>query len=81
MQELRKQGKLHMKPDTCLYNTVVCVLARCGNRMAADRAEAILQKIIEQYQAGDRTLNPNALLCTSVISPWAQTGDEGGTWR
>jgi len=47
MQELRKQGKLHMKPDTCLYNTVVCVLARCGNRMAADRAEAILQKIIE----------------------------------
>ena len=50
-------------------------------RLAAKRAEAILERMQELYEAGNVDVKPNTICFSTVISAWARSRDPGAAKR
>mmetsp|Transcript_5157 Transcript_5157/g.11220 ORF Transcript_5157/g.11220 Transcript_5157/m.11220 type:complete len:898 (+) Transcript_5157:93-2786(+) len=67
----------NVQPDQISYNTAIFAWANSGDMRAAAKAEAILQKMISAYQAGDETLKPDVTTYNSLITAWSKTPSAG----
>lgn len=59
MDRLYKSGNEEVSPDTITFNAVLDAWARSGDRMAAQRAEQILDHMDDLYRAGNRKVKPD----------------------
>ena len=68
-------------PTVITYGNVIKAWANSGDPAAAKRAEAILERMHELYQAGNVDVKPNAICFNTVISAWANSGDPAAAKR
>lgn len=59
MDRLFKSGNDEVSPDTITFNAVLDAWARSGDRMAAQRAEQILDHMDDLYRAGNQKVKPD----------------------
>ena len=65
-----------IEPNTRTYSMIIMAWAECEavehQGDAAQRAETILMKMVQLYQAGSHNVKPNSLLFTSCIAAWSR---------
>ena len=72
MEDLAAEGRYEVAPDVVSYNTVVGAIVDNGDREAADRAQALLDRMeAKQIRPDGRTYGP-------VIEAWLKRKDEKG---
>lgn len=82
LQSLAEQGHTHMSPSTKFFNLTIRAWSISGHAMAAQRAESILNLMLELNQKGIRPdLQPNRLTYNFVIKAWSKSGDIFGGKR
>lgn len=65
-----------IRPDTATYNAVVKVWGKCGHHKAGEKSEALLYRMLEQYEAGRNTdAKPDEITFNSVIHNVATSPD------
>ena len=67
MDRLHKSGNSEVAADTITFNAVLDAWARSGDRMAAQRAEQILDHMDELYRAGNQNVKPDVYTFNTVI--------------
>jgi len=60
-------------PDVYSYTTVITAWSKHGNRLSADRADAILQRMESLYLAGVIQAKPNNVTYNAVISAYSRS--------
>ena len=70
MQDLNDSGDDNVKPKTVTFSAVINAWARSNNRVAADGAEAILNRMQELFEAGNHDVKPNGRIrCPNLTGP------------
>jgi len=72
MDQLYKDGVLTMKPNVVNYSVVLDCLAYARSASAAERAEYLLQRMVD---SGDPNLRPNVVSYNCVIKAWSYAKD------
>jgi len=68
-------------PDAVAYNSVLKVWGKCGHPDAGERSEALLDKMIRLYEAGDSDVIPDDVSFNSVIHNIANSNAEDSPQR
>lgn len=61
-----------VKPNLKSYNTLLECWARCAD---GDRAQEVLERMIERWESGDDVIAPNTVSYSHVIAAWNRAGD------
>jgi len=69
MKELSEAGNMNVRPDVYSYTTVIQSWAKCGNAGGTDKAQAILDQMI------DTGLQPNQLTYTALMNALSRAGE------
>jgi pentatricopeptide repeat protein len=80
MQREYKSGG-DVKPDIVSYNTLISAWANSRDPDAAPRAEAILNEMIQLYDAGDLDVRPDIVSFSSVVAAWSKSSDVSAAKR
>ncbi len=65
---------LDVKPDSYTYNTMITGWLRSDLGLISLRnAEDLLRKMVKKYLDGDRDLEPNQMIFSSIIDKWAKS--------
>lgn len=67
--------------NTVTYNTVLNAFAKSRDKDAPYRAEALLNRMQAEYEAGNENVMPNAISFSSLLNSWAKSGLEGAAER
>ncbi len=67
MQELAKAGDTDLEPDAVCWNSVIYAWSHACN---GQRAEELLDEMIEDYTAGKTNVKPSDVTFTAVLSAW-----------
>jgi hypothetical protein len=62
--------ELGLKPDTISFNAAISAWANSNDPSAGERAELLLQKMFELYEAGHVDAKPNTTSFNSSIAAW-----------
>jgi PPR repeat/Pentatricopeptide repeat domain len=81
MDRLYKSGNQDVRPDTITFNAVLDAWARSGDRMAAHRAEQILDHMDELYRAGNHGVKPDTYTYNTLINAHAKSSEIGSAAR
>jgi len=74
--------KRKIRPDTYTYNTVIDVLAKSGERDAAEKATELLKRMEYLYKVQGRDeVKPDKFTYTSVINAWSKSREKGAARR
>lgn len=69
----KRDGSL--RPNTITYNAVIDAWARSGKgTRGARKAEELLRRMQEKYEAGDHRVQPNSITWNGVLNAWAKSG-------
>ena len=80
VNKLRKpnKGRQIVAPDTSIYNALLNCYAKSGDRNAANRAEEIIQTMLQEYsETGDETIKPNFRTYTTAIDVYSKSYEKG----
>lgn len=81
-KELYKRGKLYAKPTVLYYNAVIDAHARSnGGRVAAERAETLLDEMESRSLAGDAELNLTTRSFNAALLAWKNSDDAEAPYR
>jgi hypothetical protein len=65
---------LDVKPDSYTYNTMITGWLRSDLGItSAENAESLLRKMVDKFLDGDRSLEPNQKIFSSIIDKWAKS--------
>ena len=73
----RMTDSQHIGANTISYNTVLNALTKSKDRDAPLRAEALLNRMQEEYEAGNRNVRPNSISFSCLLNCWARSSQEG----
>lgn len=73
MEQCYACGDSACKPTTVSFNAVIDAYAKCRLEDAAERAEQVLRRMEDLYEAGE-DVKPNTRSFNSVINAWAKSG-------
>ena len=62
--------KTQDRPDTIIYSTVINAWAKQGNAL---RAEAMLERMTNDYKSGNQNAKPNLRTFNSLMDAWAKS--------
>jgi hypothetical protein len=62
-----------VKPKTISINSVIVAWARSKDKVAAERAEVILNRMQELYESGNIDAKPNTVIFNSIIGAWTKS--------
>lgn len=75
-----KKDSRFLSPDTPIYNALLDCWAKSGSKDAAQRAEEILQTMLNRYhETGDPSVKPNVRTYTTIIDILAKGKAKGNT--
>jgi pentatricopeptide repeat protein len=79
--EMDTSTTLKVKPSVVTYNAVMNAWASCGLVDAPERAQALLNELIQKWKAGDESMKPGLHSFSTVIKAWTQSKrkDKGAT--
>lgn len=69
--KMAASGKV--KVNTISYNTVLNALAKSREPDSPYRAEALMNRMQEEYEAGNNDVKPNAVSFSSLLNSWAKS--------
>lgn len=78
---LNEMQREDVEPNAHAFNSAITAWSRSGSKGAAQKAEGLLQRMEELYEAGNTNLQPSSRVYTSVISAWAKSNDPGSALR
>jgi len=69
--KMARSGKVQF--NTISYNTVLNALSKSNDKDAPYRAEALLKRMQQEYEAGNEDVKPNTISFSSLLNIWAKS--------
>ena len=73
MERLSESGKTHVRPNKISFTTVIDAWARSDNPGQALKAYALVTKMVQAYEAGDRNTKPDVFVFSVLMKACART--------
>jgi len=70
-----------VKPNVQTFTSVISAWAKSRDNKAGEKAEALIDQMINLYEKGDKDVRPNVLSFTSAIHAYARIGARDGAQR
>ncbi len=70
----KMEGNDEFRPDVVTYTSVIDAITRSNDRNRAERAEAIIDKMISLSSEGDVSILPNTVTYNAVLFAWSSSG-------
>jgi hypothetical protein len=80
MEELTNAGVYDVMPDLICWNTAIGAIAHSNDPTAAERAQALLDKMEDLFSVNNEALvRPDGITYSYVIGAWLKRNDDKGT--
>eukprot|EP00978_Attheya_sp_CCMP212_P044610 scaffold316196_cov59-Attheya_sp.AAC.2 len=74
MEKMAEMGHIQCRPDVGIYSHVLFAMAKSGHALAGPKAQELLDYMRHEcYNNGKHWLEPNTVLCNSVLEAWSRS--------